>query len=98
MHHVKFLAGMSITDTGCPGCSERGWHVFGISAWWILLLVIFGVAILLILRYLTHPEDQVYVDEYDDAVTILKKRYAKGEITKEEYDDKIKDIIHTSED
>ncbi len=40
-----------------------------------------------------HSEGPAYVDEYDDAVTILKRRYARGEITKEEYDMKMKDIL-----
>ncbi len=56
MQYTTHTTGMLILDTGCPGCSERGWQVFGISAWWILLLVIFVVGILAILRYLMHPE------------------------------------------
>lgn len=65
---------------------------------WILGFLFFVLFILLIAGlikwYAANDEDKVEMSENDDetALAILKKRYAKGEITKREFDSIKKDI------
>lgn len=58
----------------------------GVGLMWILFLVIFMVAVYLIVRSTRqgHPGEA--------PLDILKSRYAKGEITKEEFEQKKKDL------
>jgi putative membrane protein len=58
-----------------------GWMFF----WWILvILLVFGMA--------TFIFRQGRVGENKSALDILKERYAKGEITKQEFEEKKRDI------
>lgn len=55
-----------------------------------LMVVLFAVAILWGIRSLGHGSHIGYNQE--TALDILKKRYAKGDITKDEYDRMKKDV------
>lgn len=63
-------------------------HWFGMIIWFILLLLIIGGITLIIRSFMgsTKTGDQ------KKAIDILKERYAKGEISKDEYLEKKKDI------
>ena len=63
-------------------------HWFGMIIWFILLVLIIAGIILIIRSFMgsTKTGDQ------KRAIDILKERYAKGEISKDEYLDKKKDI------
>ena len=63
-------------------------HWFGMIIWFILLVLIIAGIILIIRSFMgsTKTGDQ------KRAIDILKERYAKGEISKDEYLEKKKDI------
>lgn len=61
---------------------------FGILGLIFLILVIIGLVLLI--KYLW--ESSGAKKEQESALEILKKRYARGEISKEEFEDKKKDL------
>ena len=67
---------------------------YGMGGWWILgfifwLLVLIGIVLLI--KYLWEHGGAKAGPE--SALEILKARYAKGEISKEEFEEKKKDIV-----
>ncbi|MFQ5798058.1 MAG: SHOCT domain-containing protein [Bacteroidota bacterium] len=64
-----------------------GGHWFTMLLWWVLVLA----AIIFLVKWLTDQKSQSTKE--DSAVEILKKRYARGEISKEEFEEKKKDIV-----
>ena len=71
-----------------PGMMHFG---FGGIFMWILLLVIIGLVVYLVVR----NQKKVSSGEHHEGVTpldIVKKRYARGEISKEEYEQLKKDL------
>lgn len=58
-----------------------------------LILVIIGsiIGFILLIKYLL--ESSGFKREQESALEILKKRYAKGEIDKEEFDERKKDLL-----
>jgi putative membrane protein len=74
------------------GMMDSGYGMGG--GWWILmfifwLLVLIGIVLLI--KYLW--EHGGAKTENESAIEILKKRYANGEISKEEFEEKKKDIV-----
>ncbi len=63
-----------------------GMWIFGLIFW---ILVLIGLALLI--KYLLQSTGARKTEE--SALEILKKRYAKGEINKEEFEEKKKDLI-----
>lgn len=59
---------------------------FGILGLIFLIFVIIGLVLLI--KYLWKSSKR----EQESALEVLKKRYARGEIDKEEFDDKKKDL------
>jgi len=76
------------------------WHMgpwghmgyFGFGGWimWILFLIVIGVAAYLIVQATRAKGPEIPSKE--TPMEILKKRYAKGEITKEQFDKMKKDL------
>ncbi len=60
---------------------------------WILGLIILIAIILLFARTLNQQNQAVNPPAHRSALDILKERYAKGEIGKEEFEEKKKDIL-----
>jgi putative membrane protein len=65
-----------------------GWMLLGFVFW----IFIITCAVLLVLWIIGKSGRGRRVQDEDSAVEILNKRYAKGEITKEQYDEMKKDI------
>ena len=62
-----------------------GWIWIIRLIFWILVLI----GLVLLIKYLLG----ITAKGHETAIDILKKRYAKGEISKEEFEEKKKDII-----
>jgi putative membrane protein len=72
-----------------------GWmHTWGGgAAMWIILLVVIGLIIYLIVASTRHHADgSRYTTHSESALDILKKRYAHGEISKEDFERMKRDI------
>ncbi len=75
-----------------------GPEYFCMSGMWVFPII--GISVMLIVVYLVfgrgnfrppcHGSEQTYNSQ--EALDILKKRYAKGEITKDEFEQMTKDI------
>jgi putative membrane protein len=66
------------------GMMGGGYWIIGLI-FWILVLI----GLVLLIKHLWKGSAQ----QGDSALEILKKRYAKGEIKKEEFEEKKKDLI-----
>jgi putative membrane protein len=60
-----------------------GWHMF---SWWILWAVLI-IGVIWMIRRPANPSR-----EDDSPETILKRRYARGEIDREEYERRLADL------
>ena len=58
---------------------------------WVLLLIVIGVVIYLVMNRSSHQ--QFFSNESETPLDILKKRYARGEITREEYEQMKQDVV-----
>jgi putative membrane protein len=84
---------------GYPGYQGPwGWHYNMMGGGWgifmfIFMLIFLALAIagiVLLVRYLSPPHARSKPSE--DALEILKRRYARGEIQKDEFEEKKKDL------
>jgi len=67
-----------------------GWWGMG----WIFMIIFWGilvVGLIFLIRYLVGTTKAIKGEE--SALDILKKRYARGEINKEEFEQKKKDLL-----
>lgn len=87
-------AALSAAPGYCNWAYGPGWHrgmFFGGGMFmWIFNIVILGVVIFLAVKFFRHGALNTAGNE--TALDILKKRLAKGEITKEEYEGLKKEI------
>lgn len=60
----------------------------------ILILVIVIIAVVWAIRYFTGQRQIGSSSSSDSALEILKRRYANGEIDKEEFEQKKKDLLN----
>ncbi len=81
---------------------QWGWRDYGMGpgmmwGWgmgWIFMIIFWGlvvVGLIFLIRWLVGMTKTTRLEE--SALDILKKRYARGEINKEEYEQKKKDLI-----
>jgi putative membrane protein len=99
---VSFLSIWTIAYANGPseGCSIGPWMMSGHGMGWffpIIMLsfwiaVIIGVIFLVRWVILSANKDHAYKSQ-ESALDILKKRYARGEINKEEFEDRKKDLL-----
>ncbi|MHB8660547.1 MAG: SHOCT domain-containing protein [Minisyncoccota bacterium] len=78
-------------DYGYPMMGYGGFGIVGaiFSILWIILLIAIIVAAI---RWLRSGKAPWHYHSGDSALDILKERYAKGEINKQEFEEKKKDI------
>jgi putative membrane protein len=75
------------------------WMMGGFGGMWfmpILMIVFWGLVIwgiVALVRGVTWPGNTGSSNQADSALEILKRRYARGEITKQEYDERKKDLV-----
>lgn len=60
--------------------------------WWALIIAGFVLLIRLLTGRPLHGRRHMLMDNHSDALEVLKTRYAKGEITKEQFETMKKDI------
>jgi len=70
------------------GHMDWGWGWLGM----VTMAVLFVLIVLLIAKYLTSNAKTGSASHDQDALAILKKRYASGEVTKKQFDE-IKKVI-----
>jgi len=82
------------------GTGMMGWGMgFGMGWLWTILMILFWVAVIagviLLIKWLIHSlrEPSNPDREQESALEILKKRYARGEIDKEEFEKRKKDLL-----
>lgn len=107
MLFFAFLLFIQCSTQYGPGWGGRGrgdgyWHMmnYGFGGWfmWIILLIIIGVAVFFIVRYsqisslITKNGRSSLSTQKENPLDIIKNRYAKGEITKEQYEDLKNDL------
>lgn len=69
----------------CPGCGSQGG--------WIIMMIIFWLPLILLFLWLFRSWDKTMPkNEKEDSLDVLKKRYARGEIDKNEFEEKKKDL------
>ena len=81
---------------GMMGPGMMGWG-YGMSWFWSIIMILFWIAaivgVVLLVRWIVFSVDKGRgPQQQETAVDILKKRYARGEIAKEEYERMKKDI------
>ncbi len=64
---------------------------FGMGFGWILWIAIIALIVFLVWQYLR--QDKTLGGSKNSPLEILKQRYAKGEVDKEEYEEKKRDLI-----
>ena len=70
------------------------WHMMGTGGFW--MFPFFPIIILVVILYLVFGRNHRRWsghDSCDSALETLKKRYAKGEITKDEFEEMKKDLL-----
>jgi putative membrane protein len=84
------------------GGTEQGWgmmggNVMGVFGWWfmpVFMVIVWGLIIwgvIALVHSLSHPETGAS-GHPESALEILRKRYARGEISKEQYEQMKKDL------
>jgi putative membrane protein len=70
------------------------WHGWGMGGGWLFMVLFWGLVIAAIVAVVVSftRKSGGNGTKSESAMEILKKRYAKGEITKEQYDNMKKDI------
>jgi putative membrane protein len=71
---------------------NHGMGFFGMGWGWLLILIIIGLIVWLVIKLTNQSPDNSEKKE-ETVLDILNKRYARGEIDKQEYEEKKKDLI-----
>jgi putative membrane protein len=98
---LSFLAAFPVTDCfaqmgGYMGPGMMGWG-YGMGWGWSIIMIAFWIAviagIIFLIRWIVMSTDKGKATGGEDsALEILRKRYARGEINKQEFEEKKKDL------
>jgi len=70
------------------GLNGMGW---GMGSWWIIGIVIIVAIVWMVIKGLNQNSTNQGIDK--SALDILKDRYARGEIDKQEFEERRKDLM-----
>jgi len=74
------------------GFGGHGWSMgFGMGWWWIIGIILVILIIWVVVRN-TNQTNARNSSDNQSAMDILKNRYARGEISKEEYEERKKEL------
>jgi putative membrane protein len=68
-------------------------HGWGMGWWWIIGLIIVIAVVWMVVKGMNQSNSPGNQPEKKSALDILKERYAKGEIDKQEYEEPKKDLM-----
>lgn len=85
------ILGGGMMGWGMMGPGMMGWGGYSYSPWWGVLMLLFsalviGGIVLIILWLVRRTPSGTAGADADRALQILRERYARGEITQEQYD------------
>ena len=73
---------------------EHGWGTgFGMGWWWIIGLIVMIIIVWMIVKAINQNKNSTPRFDNKSALDILKERYARGEINKQEFDERKKDLM-----
>jgi putative membrane protein len=92
------MMGPGMMGPGMMGPGMMGWGWWGGWFGWIFMIIFWAlviVGLIFLIKWLASfsRSGVSYGKEQDSALDILKQRYAKGEINREEFDQKKKDLM-----
>ncbi len=67
-------------------------HGWGMGWWWIIGLIIVVAVVWMLIKSM-NTNSRSYMPSGKSALDILKERYARGEIDKEEFEERRKDLL-----
>ena len=71
---------------------NHGWGMMNMGTGWVFDMIFLGLLIWLIIIITNRNKGNTQQSKNNSALDILKERYAKGEIGKEEFEEKKKDL------
>ena len=75
------------------GFEEHGWGMgWGMGWWWIIGLIIVVAIVWMVVKSM-NTNSRGNLPSGKSALDILKERYAKGDINKEEFEKRMKDLV-----
>ncbi len=92
-----FLGGGMMGFGFGPGMMGRFYGGYGFAPWWGIVMLLFwalviGGGVILVSRLVRQGEPTSQGGHESSALEILRQRYARGEITKEQFDQMRRDI------
>ena len=89
--------GYTHMGTGTMGPGMMNWG-YGMGWGWMIIMAVFWISVIVgivfLIRWLVLSTDRGRERKAEDsAIEILKRRYARGEIDKEEFEEKKKDLV-----
>ncbi len=78
---------------GYEGYEGHGWGMgWGMGWWWIIGLIIVVAIVWMVVKGMNQTRNSNSQAGHKSSLDILKDRYARGEITKQEFDERKKDL------
>ncbi len=73
---------------------EHGWGMgFGMDLWWIIGVIIIVIIVWVVVKIINQTNHSNTELDNKSALDILKERYARGEIDKEEFEERKKGLM-----
>ena len=73
--------------------NEFGGHGWGMGWWWVIGLIIVIAVVWMVVKGMSQNNRPGNPPESKSALDYLKERYARGEINKQEFEERKKDLM-----